>query len=297
MLHDLARGMDGRALRPRRADRATARRGRAGAAGRQRRAVALRAAQPVRRAVRAAQRARRGRDSGTARSWTSSAASRSSSTRRCPSLRPSPDLLERLLVARLAADRSPASPVTRLTLELRGEQVVAGQQLGLFAPQLARAARLDWQLTGLALRFGADRLLRARIVDPEATVPEQRIEWSPATAEPMSARLCRMTRLLGHHPLIHVELDGVGLPCRPAMGRRQRRQSRCATSGGSRRRGGAGRSVATTTSWPATAARAGLPRPRRRDLAPRARLRLSAGHMDRGTTRHKSSAPGETGAE
>ena len=98
----------------------------------------------------------------------------------------SPDLLERLLVARLAASL-PASPVTRLALELRGEHAVAGQQLGLFSPQLARAARLDWQLTGLALRFGADRLLRARIVDPEATVPEQRIDLSPATAEPMSS--------------------------------------------------------------------------------------------------------------
>jgi len=97
-----------------------------------------------------------------------------------------PDLLERLLVARLTAS-PPASPVTRLTLELRGEHAVAGQQLGLFSPQLARAARLDWQLTGLALRFGADRLLRARIIDPEATVPEQRIGWSSATNEPMSS--------------------------------------------------------------------------------------------------------------
>jgi hypothetical protein len=96
-----------------------------------------------------------------------------------------PDLLERLLVARLSTGL-PAAAVTRLALELRGEQVVAGQQLGLFAPQLARAARLDWQLTGLALRFGADRLLRARIDDPEAAVPEQRVTWRAATAEPMS---------------------------------------------------------------------------------------------------------------
>ncbi|MEO6349434.1 MAG: hypothetical protein ABIP53_02185 [Candidatus Limnocylindrales bacterium] len=98
----------------------------------------------------------------------------------------SADLLERLLAARLTQSL-PRSPVTRLTIELRGEQVVSGQQLGLFAPQLARAARLDWQLTGLALRFGADRILRARIVDPEATVPESRIGWFPATGDPMSA--------------------------------------------------------------------------------------------------------------
>ena len=96
-----------------------------------------------------------------------------------------PDLLERLLVARLVASPPPTA-VERLTLELRGEQSVSGQQLGLFAPQLARAARLDWQLTGLALRFGADRLLRARIVDPEATVPEARVAWMPATADPMA---------------------------------------------------------------------------------------------------------------
>jgi nucleotidyltransferase/DNA polymerase involved in DNA repair len=98
-----------------------------------------------------------------------------------------PDLLERLLVARLEATRTPTSFVERLALELRGEQSVSGQQLGLFAPQLARAAHLDWQLTGLALRFGADRLLRARIVDPEATVPESRVEWTAATSDPMAA--------------------------------------------------------------------------------------------------------------
>ena len=127
-----------------------------------------------------------------------------------------PDLLERLLVARLEAS-PPTSAVERLALELRGEQSVSGQQLGLFAPQLARAARLDWQLTGLALRFGADRLLRARIVDPEATVPEARVTWTPATADPMSSshvtRIGPVTRLIGHHPQINVELDGVGQPC------------------------------------------------------------------------------------
>lgn len=95
------------------------------------------------------------------------------------------DLLERLLIARLAGS-PPAAAVTRLALELRGEQVESGQQLGLFAPQLARAARLDWQLTGLALRFGADRLLRARVLDPEATLAEQRTEFVAATATPMS---------------------------------------------------------------------------------------------------------------
>jgi protein ImuB len=86
-----------------------------------------------------------------------------------------PELLERILFARLAG-APPTAAVTRLSLELRGEQAAAGQQLGLFTPQLARAGRLDWQLVGLALRFGADRVLRARTLDPEAIVPELRSE-------------------------------------------------------------------------------------------------------------------------
>lgn len=96
-----------------------------------------------------------------------------------------PELLERLLFARLGSTRMPAAAVTRLTVELRGEQVVAGQQLGLFAPQLARAARLDWQLVGLALRFGPDRLLRARLLDPEAALVEARSEFVATGAEPL----------------------------------------------------------------------------------------------------------------
>jgi protein ImuB len=94
-----------------------------------------------------------------------------------------PELLERLLFARLGQSM-PAAAVTRLAVELRGEQVVAGQQLGLFAPQLARAARLDWQLIGLALRFGPDRLLRARLLDPEAALVEARSELFPTTDDP-----------------------------------------------------------------------------------------------------------------
>jgi hypothetical protein len=97
-----------------------------------------------------------------------------------------PELLERLLFARLGQSM-PAAAVTRLALELRGEQVVAGQQLGLFAPQLARAARLDWQLIGLSLRFGPDRLLRARLLDPEAALVEARSELFPAGVDPRLA--------------------------------------------------------------------------------------------------------------
>lgn len=97
-----------------------------------------------------------------------------------------PELLERLLLARLTVSL-PKAAVTRLALELDGAAPAAGQQLGLFVPQLARAGQLDWQLAGLALRYGAGRVLQARVVDAEAVVPEQRVEWRPATAEPLSA--------------------------------------------------------------------------------------------------------------
>jgi protein ImuB len=94
-----------------------------------------------------------------------------------------PDLLERILFARLAGS-PPAAAVTRLSLELRGEQAAAGQQLSLFTPQMARAGRLDWQLVGLALRFGADRVLRARTLDPEQVVSELRSELVHAVGAP-----------------------------------------------------------------------------------------------------------------
>jgi nucleotidyltransferase/DNA polymerase involved in DNA repair len=94
-----------------------------------------------------------------------------------------PDLLERLLFARLEAD-PPQAPVTRLTLELDGTAPAAGQQLGLFTPQLAREARLRWQLSSLAIRFGADRILRAELRDPEASLAADRFALSPAVAVP-----------------------------------------------------------------------------------------------------------------
>jgi len=96
-----------------------------------------------------------------------------------------PELIERLLLARLEANL-PAQPVTRLALELERTAPAAGQQLGLFTPQLARAARLDWQLAGLALRYGADRFQQARVTDGEASLPEQRVEWRRATSQPLA---------------------------------------------------------------------------------------------------------------
>jgi DNA polymerase-4 len=89
------------------------------------------------------------------------------------------DLLERLLMARLE-QAPPQHPVERLLLQLDGAAPAAGQQLGLFTPQLARAARLDWQLASLAIRFGPDRLLQARPGDPEAALPEDRFAWHAA---------------------------------------------------------------------------------------------------------------------
>ena len=95
------------------------------------------------------------------------------------------ELLERLLLARLEG-QLPSRPVCGLSLELDRAAPAAGQQLGLFTPQLARAARLDWQLAGLALRFGPDRIWQARLLDPEAGLAERRFEWRAATTEPLS---------------------------------------------------------------------------------------------------------------
>jgi hypothetical protein len=55
--------------------------------------------------------------------------------------------------------------------------MAAGQQLPLFVPQAARAARLGWQLARLALIYGEDRVRRAAITDPEAPLPEDRWAW------------------------------------------------------------------------------------------------------------------------
>jgi hypothetical protein len=89
-------------------------------------------------------------------------------------------LLERLLMARLEA-QPPAAPVARLRLELAGAAPETGQQLALFERQLGQAARLEWQLVSLAIRFGEDRILRASTTDPEASLAERRFDWQAAT--------------------------------------------------------------------------------------------------------------------
>ena len=88
------------------------------------------------------------------------------------------EAIERLLFARLERT-PPAAAVARITLELDGTAPAAGQQLPLFTPQAARAARLDWQLARLALTYGEDRVRRVTITDPEATLPERRWTWQP----------------------------------------------------------------------------------------------------------------------
>jgi hypothetical protein len=89
------------------------------------------------------------------------------------------ELLERLLMARLEA-APPTAPVERLALELDGTAPEAGQQLTLFSRQLAQAARLEWQLASLAIRFGEDRILRASTADHEALLAERRFDWHAA---------------------------------------------------------------------------------------------------------------------
>jgi nucleotidyltransferase/DNA polymerase involved in DNA repair len=87
-----------------------------------------------------------------------------------------PELIERVLLARLEVSPPPA-PVTRLALELDGTAPAAGEQLGLFSPQAAQAARLEWQLASLAIRFGPGRIYGARLRDPDARLAEERFEW------------------------------------------------------------------------------------------------------------------------
>jgi protein ImuB len=86
------------------------------------------------------------------------------------------EAIERLLYAQLERTPPPA-PVARLELELAEIAPAAGQQLPLFIPQAARAARLGWQLARLALTYGEDRIRRVEVADPEAPLPEQRWRW------------------------------------------------------------------------------------------------------------------------
>ena len=87
--------------------------------------------------------------------------------------------IERLLLARLEV-APPSGPVTGMALELAGVRPAEGRQLGLFVPQAAGEARLDWQLADLAIRFGEGRILRASLRDPDARLPEERVAWMPA---------------------------------------------------------------------------------------------------------------------
>jgi protein ImuB len=183
LLHDLARGLDGRPLRPRRALERL-------------RAEAeidppVEEIEPLRFVLRnlcgvlCEQLAARG--AGCAQAILELGLEYAPAVRleqALPERSAAAELVERLLLARLLVD-PPRAAVNRLALELLGSAPAAGQQLGLFMPQLARAAQLDWQLAGLAIRFGADRLLRARIIDPEAALPEERMAWQRATDVPL----------------------------------------------------------------------------------------------------------------
>jgi protein ImuB len=185
LLHDLTRGRDGRPLRPRRPiERLRAR---------AQLEPAVEELEPLRFVLRrlcgalCAQLAARGAGAGRA---VLELELEGAPTLRLEQALPEPsaaaDLLERLLLDRLSA-QLPGAPVAAIGLELDRAAPAAGQQLGLFTPQLARAARLDWQLAGLALRYGADRLWRTRVLDPQQALAEQRVEWRPATADPLSA--------------------------------------------------------------------------------------------------------------
>jgi len=83
-----------------------------------------------------------------------------------------------LALARLEKAPPPAA-VARLELELALVEAAQGQQLPLFTPQAARDARLGWQLARLAIAFGADRVRRVEVADPEAPLAEARWRWRP----------------------------------------------------------------------------------------------------------------------
>jgi protein ImuB len=181
-LHDLARGLDGRPLRPRRPIERL-------------RAEAeleppVSEIEPLRFVLRrlcaalCEQLAARGAGTGEARlELELDHATPLTYQQSLPEPAAAPELLERLLLARLAAEPPPAA-VSRLALELSATAPAAGRQLNLFVPQTARAAQLEWQITGLAIRYGVDRLLRTRVLDPEAVVAERRVEFQPALERP-----------------------------------------------------------------------------------------------------------------
>lgn len=93
------------------------------------------------------------------------------------------EAIERLLLARLEREPPPAA-VVRLELELLEVAPASGQQLALFVPQAARAARLRWQLARLALTYGEDRIGTVELGDPEAPLPETRWTFRPAGRAP-----------------------------------------------------------------------------------------------------------------
>jgi protein ImuB len=113
--------------------------------------------------------------------FTLRAARRISREQRFPEPTADAEAIERLALARLETELPPG-PVERLELELLGVAPSAGQQLSLFVPQAARDARLAWQIARLALVHGEDRLLRGELLDPDASLPERRARWVPATA-------------------------------------------------------------------------------------------------------------------
>jgi protein ImuB len=103
------------------------------------------------------------------------------------------EAIERLLVARLERTPPPAA-VAGLELELAAVEAAAGQQLPLFIPQAARGSRLEWQLARLAIAFGADRIHRIVLDDPEAPLAEGRWRWEPvAGAEVLGSELAPPT--------------------------------------------------------------------------------------------------------
>ena len=67
--------------------------------------------------------------------------------------------------------------MTGCTLAVSEVEAARGRQIGLFAPDGARHEEAIATARYLRERLGAAAVLRPRVVDPEARLPERASEW------------------------------------------------------------------------------------------------------------------------
>lgn len=108
-------------------------------------------------------------------------------TQRLPEPIAVPEPIERLLLARLE-QLTLDGRIERVSLELDGRSPGAGRQLTLFEPQGARAERFAWELAALSIRFPG-QLWRTSVGDPGSPRHDERVRWELAMppGEPSAA--------------------------------------------------------------------------------------------------------------